>query len=103
MNRVKLNLRGLEEVATSGEMHAAIDAAAERVAANVESQGIRVSGTPGDDALPVKVHSDTTHGMTVNRASARVVLAHASGLAVQAKHGALTKAALMAGLRVKGE
>ena len=41
--------------------------------------------------------------MTVNRATSRVVLAHAAGLAVQAKHGALSSAASDAGLRLKGE
>jgi hypothetical protein len=101
--RVKLDLRGLEEVAKSSEVRAAVHDAAEKVAENVNEQGIRVQGKPGDIALPVKVYDDTTDGMTVNRATSRVVLAHASGLAVQAKHGALSKAASDAGLRVKGD
>lgn len=101
--RVKLDLRGLEEVATSSEVRAAVHDAAEKVAENVNSQGIRVQGEPGDVALPVKVHDDTTRGMTVNRAVSRVVLAHAAGLAAQAKRGALSKAASDAGLRLKGE
>ena len=103
MNRVKLDLRGLEEVAKSSETRAAVHEAAERVASGVEAQGIRVQGVPGDVALPVKVYDDTTDGMRVNRAVSRVVLAHAAGLAVQAKSGALTKAASAAGLRLKGE
>lgn len=103
MTRVKLDLRGLEEVAKSREVRAAVHDAAEKVAANVEAQGIRVQGKPGDIALPVKVYDDTTDDMRVNRAVSRVVLTHAAGLAVQAKHGALTRAASAAGLRVKGE
>lgn len=104
--RVKLDLRGLEEVAKSGEMRAATHAAAEEVAENVKSQGIAVGDKDGgghEYALPVKVYDDTTSGMTINRAVSRVVLAHAAGLAVQAKHGALSKAASDAGLRLKGE
>lgn len=104
MNRVKLDLRGLEEVATSREMHAAVNDAAHRMAENVEAQGIRVQGEPGDIPLPVVVREDeTTKGLRVNRAMAAVQLNHASGLAVQAKSGALSKAASAAGLRLKGE
>lgn len=103
MNRVKLDLRGLEEVAKSREVRAAVHDAAQTVAENVEAQGIKVQGVPGDIALPVKVYDDTTDGMRVNRAVSRVVLAHAAGLSVQSKHGALSKAASAAGLRLKGE
>jgi hypothetical protein len=101
--RVKLDLGGLEEVAKSREVRAAVHDAAERVADAVESQGVRVIGEPGEIDLPVKVYDDTTDGMRVNRAVSRVVLAHAAGLAVQAKHGALSKAASAAGLKLKGE
>jgi hypothetical protein len=101
---VKLDLRGLEEVATSREMHAAVNEAAHRVAEAVEAQGIRVIGEPGDIALPVVVREDeTTRGLRVNRALAAVQINHASGLAVQAKHGALSKAASSAGLRLRGD
>lgn len=100
MARVKLDLRGLEEVAKSGGARALVEGAAEAVADNVRGLGIRVDGVPGDVELPVKVYVDDTDGMRVDRASARVVLAHASGLAVQAKHGALSKAASAAGLSV---
>ena len=103
MNRVKLDLRGLEEVAKSSEVRAAVHEAAEKVAENVDAQGIKVDGVPGEYLIPVKVYDDTTDGMRVNRAVSRVVLAHAAGLAVQARHGALSKAASDAGLRLKGE
>ena len=100
--RVKLDLRGLEEVAKSREVRAAVHDVAEKVAENVDAQGIRVQGVPGDVALPVKVYDDTSEGMTVDRAVSRVVLAHAAGMAVQAKRGALSKAASQAGLKLRG-
>ena len=104
--KVKLNLRGLEEAAKFPGMHAAIDAAAEAMAANVRAQGIKVGALKGDAEidLPVEVLSGrTTSGMQVNRAQAIVAIQHPSGTAVQAKHGALTKAASAAGLEVKGK
>jgi hypothetical protein len=104
--KVKLDLGGLEEVAKSREVRAAVHNAAERVADAVKDQGITVGDKDGGSheyALPVKVYDDTTDGMRVNRATSRVVLAHAAGLAVQAKHGALSKAASAAGLKLKGE
>lgn len=104
MNRVKLDLRGLEEVATSREMHNAVNEAANRVADAVKSQGIQVIGEPGEIPLPVAVREDEkTSGMRLNRAMAAVQLNHASGQSVQAKHGALSKAASDAGLKLKGE
>lgn len=106
MTRVKLDLAGLEEVAKSREVRTAVHDAAQAVAENVEAQGIKVGDKDGGSheyALPVKVYDDTTDGMRVNRAVSRVVLAHAAGLSVQSKHGALSKAASAAGLRLKGE
>lgn len=101
--RVKLDLRGLEEVATSRETRAAVHEAAEGVAEFVEGMGIRVQGVPGDVPLPVKLYDDTTTGMRVNRAVTRVVLAHAAGMATQAKNGPLSKGASARGLKLKGE
>lgn len=100
--KVKLDLRGLEDAATRSEMHREVNALAEKVADNVRSQGIMVDGIPGDITLPVKVYDDdTTTDMKVNRARAAVSLAHPAGKAVQAKHGALTKAAAQVGLKVR--
>lgn len=102
-SKLKLDLRELEDVAKSSQVHGEIDKLAEQVAGYVREQGVMVVGEPGDLALPVKVYTDdTTTDMKVNRARAAVSLAHPSGLAVQAKHGSLTKAAAQAGLRVKG-
>lgn len=107
MAKVRLNLKGLEEIAKSRGMHDAVDDLAEKIADNVRSQGHRVGDKDGgahEVELPVKVYADkTTTDMRVNRARAYVTLAHPAGLAVQAKHGALTKAASEAGLKVKGD
>jgi hypothetical protein len=73
-------------------------AAAERVATAVEAQGIEVgaeTGDPDEYPLPVIV-SDEPNG------EARVTIAHPAGKAVQAKHGALTRAAASLGLEVRG-
>lgn len=78
---------------------AATRQAAEQVAQNVRDQGIKVGdrdGGPRERDLPVTVSMTTT-----DRPHANVTIAHPAGLAVQAKHGALTKAAAQAGLDVK--
>ena len=95
---VKLNSPGIGEVAKSREMREVIERLAEQVADNVRSQGHMVEGVPGDVPLPVEVDLYET-----DRARASVTLKHASGLAVQGKHGALTRAASAAGLQVKGD
>lgn len=98
--RIKFDHGGIGAILKSGEVRGAIEALTKRVAANVESQGITVGDRDGGSheyALPVK--SDV---ITTDRAHGRVVLAHPAGIAVQAKHGALTKAASQAGLEVRG-
>lgn len=100
-SNVKLNSAGVASFLKSAEVRRATHEAAEAVAANVRAQDIKVGDRDGgkhEIDLPVKVYEGTT-----DRAAARVVLAHPSGLAVQAKHGALTKAAAQAGLDVKGK
>lgn len=94
---VRLDHGGIAALLKSGAMQALVSLAAEKVAANVRSQGIMVEGEPGDVALPVEVSTTMT-----DRAHASVTLAHPAGKAVQAKHGALTKAASAAGLEVNG-
>lgn len=93
---VKLNHGAVAAILKSGEMQALVDAVAEEIAANVRSQRIRVEGVPGKIELPVDVRSYVT-----DRAAASVALAHPSGVAVQAKHGVVTKAASAAGLSVR--
>lgn len=92
---------GLAAVGKSPEVVRAITSLAERVAKNIEAQGIRVGDKDGGKAevdLPVRVDSYTT-----DRARSSVTITHPAGLAVQAKHGALTKAASAEGLIVKGK
>lgn len=95
---LRVDGKGIEQVLASAAVAAAVRAAADDVASNVEALGIRVGDRDGgrrEYALPVSVRSETT-----DRARASVQLAHPAGLAVQAKHGALTKAAGQAGLDV---
>lgn len=101
MARVRLNDQGVEDLLRSAAMRSAVENAAKAVAANVEAQGIGVGDRDGgkhEIPLPVRVATTTT-----DRAHANVTLAHPAGLAVQAKHGALTKAAAQTGLDVKGK
>ena len=100
--KVEIDWRGVEEVATGAKMKALVKEAAEAVAENARGAAVRVVGVPGKEPLPVKVYGpDETQGIEyADRAVARVVLAHAAGLAAQAKHGLLSKAASEAGLRL---
>lgn len=98
---VKLDHRGVAALLQSTAMHRATQDAAERVADAVRAQNIKVGDKDGgrhEYDLPVEVTTTTT-----DRAHANVTLAHPAGLAVQAKHGALTKAAAQTGLDVKGK
>jgi hypothetical protein len=98
-SHIRLNHKGVEQILKSAPMAAAVKAAAERVAENVRGMGIKVGdkdGGPREYDLPVTVTMTTT-----DRAHANVTIAHPAGQAVQAKHGALTKAAAQAGLDVR--
>jgi hypothetical protein len=97
---VRLNSKGIARILKAPPMDAAVKRAAESVKANVEALNIRVGDKDGgqhEKPLPVTVTTSTT-----DRAHANVTLAHPAGAAVQAKHGALTKAAAQAGLDVNG-
>lgn len=97
--RIKFDHGGIGDVLKSGEVHRAIEALTKRVAENVEALGIAVGDRDGGSSeYPLPVKSDV---ITTDRAHGRVVLAHPAGIAVQAKHGALTKAASQAGLEVR--
>lgn len=99
--KVRLDHRGIEALLRGAQMTAATRAAAEAVADNVRAQGIEVGDADGGSyevPLPVEVSMYET-----DRAHAVVVLAHAAGDAVQAKHGALSKAAAQAGLDFKAK
>lgn len=99
-NRIRLDHAGVAAILKSAEVAREVEKLAEKVASNVKAQGIKVGdrdGGPREYDLPVTVSMTTT-----DRAHANVTLAHPSGNAVQAKHGALTKAAAEAGLEVRG-
>lgn len=77
---------GWEKVLKSAGVSAMVKAAADGVAASARSE------RPDD---PIEVNTYTT-----DRAAASVTIAHPKGLAVQAKHGTLTRAAAAQGLEV---
>lgn len=88
----------VEQVLKGGPMTAAVKAAAEQVAAGVRDMNITVGDVDGGKhEIPLPV---TVKVVTTDRAHGIVALAHPAGEAVQAKHGALTKAAAQAGLNV---
>lgn len=97
---IRLDNKGIAAILRSDAVAAATKRAAESVADGVRAMNIRVGdrdGGPRERELPVTVTMSET-----DRAHANVTLAHPSGTAVQAKHGALTKAAAQAGLDVRG-
>lgn len=81
---------GYRHVLKSQELAAEINQLAERIAANAHHT------TQAGVQLPVVVDEYTT-----DRAAASVTIAHPAGLAAQAKHGVLTRAAASVGLEVK--
>ena len=98
-DKVRLDHKGIEEIAKGLAMQRAVKIKADQIARGIEAMGIRVGGFKGDSGeidLPVVVLTEIS-----DRARAEVILAHPAGEAVQAKHGALTKAAAQAGLEVK--
>ena len=97
---ITLDKAGLAAIAKSAEVRQVVDDAANRIADEVRGQNIEVGAFKGGGKipLPVDVRKETT-----DRASAAVVLAHPAGIAVQAKHGALTKAASAVGLEVHSD
>lgn len=102
-NVVKMNWKGIGEIATSAPFRRLVDDAAEDVARNVEV--VMVEGVPGDVRLPVQTSdASESRGMKYgNRTRAFVTLAHPAGLAAQAKHGLLTQAASRAGITVRAK
>ena len=96
---MKIDRAGIGAIAKGAEMKALIGRLADEVAGNVREQGIKVGDRDGgrhEYDLPV-----TTETTVTDRARGRVIINHPAGQAVQAKHGALTKAASEAGMEVK--
>lgn len=87
---------GLRELLNdAGPIASEVNSLAHSVDANLKAQGITVAH---GEAMPTKVDQYTT-----DRRAASVTIAHPAGLNVQAKHGALTKAAAAAGLEVRAK
>ena len=91
--RVDLNHRGMRGLLRDEVMRLDMERRAERVAQRAREAHILVEGVPGDVVLPIKV----TSGIGRTRAHARVTIAHPSGVAVEAKHGLLTRSLDAAG------
>jgi hypothetical protein len=86
MGAFKRDVAGIGRILRSADAAAMVRGAAERVAADAEASS----------GLPVEVEEYTT-----DRAAAAVVITHPAGLAEQAKHGTLTRAAAAIGLEVR--
>lgn len=101
MSEIHFSSSVLGGILKSPRVRAGVAAEAERVADHVRGQSIEVGafeGGQGPIDLPVRVTSETT-----DRAVAFVTLAHPAGIAVQAKLGALSKAAAATGLSIRGD
>lgn len=100
MTKIHWNDAGIRAALNAAGVATEVEATAELVADEIRREGSwdrLVEGIPGDIDIPVKVSTYTS-----DRPRASVHLAHPSGLAVQAKNGALTKAAAALGLEVNG-
>lgn len=81
-SRFESNPDGIADLLLAGKVLADLEQRGERMAAQVRSAGIRVSGEPGRDELPVRVVSSRGS----KRVRVRVVIPHPAALAVEAKH-----------------
>ncbi|MFV8127541.1 hypothetical protein [Streptomyces syringium] len=84
----RLDTAGVREILRGPEVRTLVDTVAAEVAASARAV------VP--DGVPVLVRAYTT-----DRGAASVVIAHPRGMALQAKHGVLTRAAGAARLEVK--
>lgn len=93
---VHVDKRAILQLADDADVKAAVKDKADEIATHIDGMRITVGGEDGSRSeylLPVKVFD--RDGTTT------VELAHPAGIAVQAKHGALTKGASAAGLTVQ--
>lgn len=98
---ITINQAGLDEIMTGPLMQRALKEAADVVADNVRAQDIKVGDVNGGaDEIPLPVETEVF--VNGRSAEALVTINHPAGLAVQAKHGSLTKAAAQTGLTVRG-
>ena len=99
-NKVRLSRAGVEAMLKSAGMRQAVLTKAGEVARNVTNQGLEAS-SPGKD-LGTKLRAAVEEHVT-DRQRAVVIVRHPAALAMQAKHGMLTKAAAEAGLKVRAQ
>lgn len=85
---LRLDHRGISNILRSREVDDALGRLSDEVA--------RTAAALVDDDVEIRQDSYTT-----DRAARAVVIAHPSGVALQARHGVLTRAAAQAGLEVK--
>ncbi len=89
--KIRLDRAGMAAMLKSSGVALEVEIAAEDVAS-------RIHEDTHDGPAPVEVTTGTT-----DRAVARVTITHAAGLALEAKYGALTRAAQGAGLEVTAQ
>lgn len=97
---VRLNSKGIQEVAKSDAMQRVIRALAEDVADNINRAGYTASSGASDSGA--ELHAEVEMQET-DRARAVVKVNHPAALAFQAKHGMFTRAASEAGVEVRGK
>lgn len=88
--QIRLDIGGMREMRNSPGVRALLESLGDRVAAAAEA-------SPEVQRNGMEVWASRSR-RGPNRASAIVTIAHPGGLAVQAKHGTLTRAVAQAGL-----
>lgn len=87
--RIQVNYEGIRELLRSPEIEQDLGRRIERVKASAESSGVKVDGEP------VPIVTDTSVGSVRARAYARID--HPASMAIEARHGVLTRALDAAG------
>lgn len=98
ITKFRLDHRGMGELINSPEVRDAVDMAALQVAIYVDDALLR----GGERKYPVNIDHRRTVGMAQNRQATDIAITHPAGVALQAKHGVLTRACLAAGLDMNG-
>ncbi|HBJ72825.1 MAG TPA: hypothetical protein DDY88_03750 [Actinobacteria bacterium] len=86
----KMDYSGVAELLKSKQLVVAVHKAAEAIAANVDKGSVTEAEVIVTDYITDRAHSV-------------VVIAHPAGLAMEAKHGTLRKAAAAAGFEIKSK
>lgn len=94
---IRFDPASLGAVLKGSQMQDAVRHVAEAIAANVDAQGLVAQSGVGNVGPEIK---GTVRVSVSDRARATVTIAHPAGIAMQAKHGVLTRAANAAGFEV---